>query len=194
MSANLTPRGTSDEDRLLLLSEPDGDGCWIWMARRDRDGYGRLAVGDKRRAAHRVSYMTWVGPIPDGIETAPRKIADVRRKKPPPEGKVRCSGCGKYVTQHGMRLRRHNDKSGFPCPEVRVPGVEVHLSEVPPVNLPPEPKWRPASPSRASAGPRREKDEPARLDAGSSCRECGKWLPGERSLCGRCSVLQGRAS
>lgn len=131
---------------------------------------------------------------PDGIEGPERVVKPKREPKPIPEGKVRCEACGKVVTVLGVRLRRHKDSSGFPCVNMRAPGAELHLSDAPPVNLPPEPKWRPATRARATAAPRREEGEPARLEAGSSCRECGKWLPGERSLCGRCSVLQGRAS
>lgn len=29
---------------------------------------------------------------------------------------------------------------------------------------------------------------PSRLDAGTACEDCGKWLPGERRVCGRCYV------
>lgn len=43
------------------------NGCWIWTATTSRGGYGMFML-DKLRAAHRVSYMNFVGPIPDGMD------------------------------------------------------------------------------------------------------------------------------
>lgn len=43
-------------------------GCWIWNGPIFKDGYG--AIGIRRTGAHRahrVSYSTFVGPIPDGL-------------------------------------------------------------------------------------------------------------------------------
>jgi hypothetical protein len=37
--------------------------CWVWQLRVDRDGYGRT----DGRLAHRVSYETHRGPIPEGL-------------------------------------------------------------------------------------------------------------------------------
>lgn len=48
-------------------------GCWEWKGRKER-GYGRTIIGSrtdgtrKTIAAHRLSYETFVGPIPDGME------------------------------------------------------------------------------------------------------------------------------
>ena len=44
-------------------------GCWLWLMARDPDGYGIYtvpAIGEQR--AHRISYMAFVGPIPDGLQ------------------------------------------------------------------------------------------------------------------------------
>jgi hypothetical protein len=41
-------------------------GCWEWQAFRERDGYGRFRLG-KHQLAHRVSYLMFVGSIPDGL-------------------------------------------------------------------------------------------------------------------------------
>lgn len=42
--------------RFSTLYEPDGD-CWVWLGAKDRDGYGRMRIGDRRTMrAHRISY------------------------------------------------------------------------------------------------------------------------------------------
>ena len=42
------------------------DVCWLWMASKDRDGYGYFNVGGAIRKAHRVSYELAHGSIPEG--------------------------------------------------------------------------------------------------------------------------------
>lgn len=42
------------------------DGCWIWTAALDRDGYGRCRRDGGKRA-HRVAYEELIGPIPEGL-------------------------------------------------------------------------------------------------------------------------------
>lgn len=61
-------------DRLMEKRSVSPSGCWLWTGRVDRDGYGMLCVGsaaDGTRNAsakvHRVSYETFVGPIPEGL-------------------------------------------------------------------------------------------------------------------------------
>lgn len=44
-----------------------GDGCWEWVASKDRWGYGRLKIFDKMQGAHRAAYQLYVGEIPDGL-------------------------------------------------------------------------------------------------------------------------------
>jgi len=39
-------------------------GCWVWQKYLDRDGYGR---GPNRKAAHRMYYERYRGPIPGGL-------------------------------------------------------------------------------------------------------------------------------
>lgn len=41
------------------------DGCWDWLGTHI-EGYGRFS-GGPTRAAHRCSYLLYVGPIPDGL-------------------------------------------------------------------------------------------------------------------------------
>jgi hypothetical protein len=65
------------EQRLIVNSVNDpATGCWLWIAARDRRAstpYGKINTRrpDGRclmKQAHRVSYETFVGPIPEGHE------------------------------------------------------------------------------------------------------------------------------
>lgn len=45
------------------------DGCHLWTASKDRDGYGHFwPKGKAYRRAHRWAYEYYVGPIPEGLE------------------------------------------------------------------------------------------------------------------------------
>jgi hypothetical protein len=46
--------------RLVAKVQADENGCWIWQAQRDPDGYGRIQVGTRNALAHRISC---VGPL-----------------------------------------------------------------------------------------------------------------------------------
>ncbi len=62
---------SSHEQRILRMIEKVGD-CWEWQG-TVRGGYGRLIIGSRtdgtRRSvsAHRLSYETFNGPIPDDL-------------------------------------------------------------------------------------------------------------------------------
>ena len=43
-------------------------GCMDWIAGRNRDGYGKIAVDGRPESAHRVAYERWIGPIPEGLQ------------------------------------------------------------------------------------------------------------------------------
>lgn len=43
------------------------DGCWLWTAACNRDGYGAFSVNGRMVKAHRFAYEELVGPIPDGL-------------------------------------------------------------------------------------------------------------------------------
>lgn len=44
-------------------------GCWLWFATTTPQGYGRVGTGGHTTEyAHRLAYMTLVGPIPEGLE------------------------------------------------------------------------------------------------------------------------------
>lgn len=56
-------------ERLMAAVEIDPDtGCWLWThLSRYRDGYGQIRFKGTKHKAHRLSYETFVGPIPDGL-------------------------------------------------------------------------------------------------------------------------------
>ena len=47
----------------------DNNGCWIWTAFKNKDGYGYFRVDGETVRAHRWSYEHFVGPIPSRLET-----------------------------------------------------------------------------------------------------------------------------
>lgn len=56
------------KDRLLArIDVDDTTGCWVWR-RPGLNGYGRLSVDGVELLAHRLSYETFVGAIPDGLQ------------------------------------------------------------------------------------------------------------------------------
>jgi hypothetical protein len=42
-------------------------GCWIWMGATQVRGYGELISHNRKRLAHRASYETFIGEIPQGM-------------------------------------------------------------------------------------------------------------------------------
>lgn len=54
------------KERLYSQSSQSENGCIEWQGWRV-NGYGRLRLGSKRVAAHRLSYEIENGPIPDGL-------------------------------------------------------------------------------------------------------------------------------
>ncbi len=52
-------------DAKVDFSGPNG--CWIWTACRQPNGYGRVAVARRPKLAHRVSWERSNGPIPTGM-------------------------------------------------------------------------------------------------------------------------------
>jgi HNH endonuclease len=68
------PRGGSAEVRLLRRVICDlVTHCWLWQGYKDARGYGK-ASGEyvsgtiEKISAHRLSYMLFVGPIPEGMQ------------------------------------------------------------------------------------------------------------------------------
>lgn len=53
--------------KLFNRARLNGNGCWIWTGPMDAKGYGFVGFKGKDRRAHRVSYETFIGPIPTGL-------------------------------------------------------------------------------------------------------------------------------
>lgn len=54
--------------RLMAQREIAPSGCWEWTGSRNNWGYGRLKIGQREQFTHRLSYETYVGPIPEGLQ------------------------------------------------------------------------------------------------------------------------------
>ena len=55
------------EDRFLSKVKKT-DGCWIWTPPlRKTDGYGQFHIGKQCYVAHRMAWMLFRGPIPNGL-------------------------------------------------------------------------------------------------------------------------------
>ncbi len=55
------------DQRILRLTDRSGE-CWLWLGRRNPKGYGQMTIAKHQRSAHRVSYETFVGSVPEGME------------------------------------------------------------------------------------------------------------------------------
>jgi hypothetical protein len=59
------PRPVPAEDRFWSKVDTSGE-CWLWTGTRTRRGYGRFYASPEMVLAHRYSYETNVGSVPDG--------------------------------------------------------------------------------------------------------------------------------
>lgn len=55
-------------DRLMSKVQFTAYGCWEWNGYVDPKGYGRMGVYRRVEQAHRMAYVLFVGPIPEGLE------------------------------------------------------------------------------------------------------------------------------
>jgi hypothetical protein len=61
---------TLEERLLVLVGEPDENGCLPWLGYVGPDGYGRISIGGRGsspRRAHRVVWEIAKGAIPEGL-------------------------------------------------------------------------------------------------------------------------------
>lgn len=54
--------------RFWAKTEKTDGGCWRWTDALNRDGYGRLRVGERKVMAYRFSWELHNGPIPEGMQ------------------------------------------------------------------------------------------------------------------------------
>lgn len=64
------------EERLIRKIELTPDGCWRWTGVHNQFGYGMIRMDGKLQGVHRISWETFRGPVPDGLEIAHK--CDVR--------------------------------------------------------------------------------------------------------------------
>lgn len=104
-----------------------------------------------------------------------------------PDGKVRCD-CGAVVgLTRNRKIAAHHTPRGEPCPLRTSYAEPVVLDRLPPVVMPGQQTARPTDADEPHVAEAAFVDL-SRLEGGSKCRECGCWLPGERSICGMCGV------
>lgn len=53
-------------ERMWQKIDTAGD-CWIWLAGKDKNGYGRVTVDGRTREAYRAVYEELVGKVPLGL-------------------------------------------------------------------------------------------------------------------------------
>lgn len=51
----------------LLSQTSIGDECWLWTGNKASTGYGTVIADCQKEYAHRVSYLSLVGDIPEGL-------------------------------------------------------------------------------------------------------------------------------
>lgn len=63
------PRWTLTIDRMMKRKiTKDPSGCWLWIGRMSKGGYGRVNSNHKQWLAHRFFYTQMRGEIPDGMQ------------------------------------------------------------------------------------------------------------------------------
>lgn len=65
----LTMYGESTEHRFWVKVDKNAsNGCWVWTARLNGDGYGTFKIGKDSRLAYGVAYEWAKGPVSEGLE------------------------------------------------------------------------------------------------------------------------------
>jgi hypothetical protein len=53
--------------KVVKVDNPLGPPCWIWMGVRGAFGYGQMAWRKTTNRVHRLSYIAFIRPIPEGL-------------------------------------------------------------------------------------------------------------------------------
>lgn len=56
------------ESILELSRVDDSTGCWVWEGYRSPTGYGTVGYKGRKAYTHRLMYVLFVGPIPEGTQ------------------------------------------------------------------------------------------------------------------------------
>ena len=64
----MTRRTLDATEYIAQRTSIDANGCWNWQLSRNNRGYGLCLRRDWRGLAHRFSYTTFVGQIPEGTQ------------------------------------------------------------------------------------------------------------------------------
>lgn len=51
---------------MRCIPEPNS-GCFLWLNKLNKDGYGSIELRNRQMSAHRFAYVIFKGPIPDNI-------------------------------------------------------------------------------------------------------------------------------
>ena len=63
------PLVTDEQHRLRFQCLPrSSTGCWLWNGPIHPRGYGRVSYKNQKRAAHRLAYELFLGPVSDGLQ------------------------------------------------------------------------------------------------------------------------------
>jgi hypothetical protein len=69
-------KGTTLEEKLLLNSVVNENGCRIWQRMKNQLGYGQIIYQKKMFKVHRLAFELWVEPLRDGMSVCHK--CDVR--------------------------------------------------------------------------------------------------------------------
>ena len=51
----------------FLASVERTEACWVWTRPTNNKSYGYISLRKRKVLAHRLAYLVWIGPIPDGF-------------------------------------------------------------------------------------------------------------------------------